>query len=474
MKKRIILLILLLLTLSTSLHAEGEEEGFIGDEETELALSEEWEEFDVAAFEEIEEEKLIAAAANIGPNAAGSGAEGGAGPQDEDFVDPRVLRDFIESKGLINCRQKEGTLTIAGDVRARWMDTYEEVNGVRQRGDGTFFEMNTFKSEVNLFLDYVAPRAWISTKLRWSVFDGVDGGTATKTDLERAFIGFDIYNQKEEDFYIELGRSKLDYLYESKVQFSSFYDGIHIFYTCCWPTVGTFTIHGGPFIVDSYSNHYAWVIETFITRWRGTGFGFKYSFIDWHRGAPTLNYGNRDNPAPPQTVTIRNNPRYRFMVSQMLIGYERKMDFLGCKTFYGYGAVLVNHDAQRTQTTNWKKLNGAWYVGFTLGKLCKACDWSLDINYQSVQAQAVPEFDLAGFGHGDVLGNLLSDAILLGLAPGNARGFTNYKGWQLNFLYALTDSLSLRAKAEWSTPRNKSVGGRFFYKNFEMAVIFAF
>ena len=421
-----------------------------------------------------EEEELIAAAPeNLGPTASGYLSDGDFGPEDEDFVDPRVLRDFVESRGLIQCRQKEGALTIAGDVRARWISTGEMLNGIKQRGTGTGTAQNRFKSEVNLFLDYVAPGSWVTTKVKWVNFDGKDGGSETRIEMERAFIGYDIYLEGEEDFYIEIGRSNLDYMFESRVEFGSLFDGIHLFYTNCWPGVGQFTIHGGPFIVDSFTNHYAWIIEAFVTKWRGTGWSFKYSLADWYKHSHTKNYGNL-GPAISGKSLIMSNPRYRFLVSQMLIGYERKIDVLGCKALFLYGAALVNHDAKRTPQTQWKKLNGAWYIGFTLGKLCKACDWSIDINYQSVQAQAVPEFDLSGIGHGNAVGGLLSDAILIGLPASAVRLFTNYKGWEANALYAMTDTLSLRAKAQYAVPRNKSVGGDFRYKCFEMSVIYAF
>ncbi len=426
---------------------------------------------DDESLAEIDTEALIAAVDNLGPTASGFLSEGDFGPEDDQFIDPHVLRDFIESKGLIECRKKTGLLTIAGDVRARWVTAGEQVNGSKQRGGGTSIANDRYKSEVNLFLDYVAPRSWVSTKLKWVNFDGKDGGTATRVEMDRAFIGYDIYKEGKEDFYIEVGRSSLGFIFDSRVEFTATFDGIHIFYTRCWPTVGDFVIHGGPFIVDSFTNHYAWIVETGIIDWKGTGLGFKYSIVDWHRGAPTLDYGNLKDSGKN---TVRNNPRYQFIVSQMLFGYQRKIDFIGCKTLYIYGAVLANHDAKRRPQTNWKKLNGAWYAGFTLGKLCKACDWSLDIIYQSVQAQSVPEFDLAGIGHGNAANTLLSDAILQGFGADNARGFTNFKGWGVNFLYAMTDNLSLRAQAQYTTPLNKDVGGDFRYKGFEMSAIYAF
>lgn len=406
-------------------------------------------------------------------------AEKNLGPEEEDEVDPRVLRDFIESRGLIECRQKCGKLVIAGDVRARWTATGEKVEDpdpthhtfIKKRGWKTGIPVNRFRSEINLFLDYETKDSWVSTKLKWSVIDGRDGGSETKSDIDRAFIGYDIYNKDELDFYIEIGRSKLDFIFDSRVEFSSFFDGIHLYYTDVWPNIGTVVIHGGPFVVDSLTNHYAWVAEAFVTKWMGTGFTFKYSIIDWHHNHETAYFGKESKL---KGKFFRNNPRYKFIVSQMLFGYERKIDFLGCKTLYTYAAVLANHDPKRTRSTRNKKLNGAWYAGFTLGKLCKAYDWSLDINYQSVQALAVPEFDLSGIGHGNGDGTFIYDAGLLGLSPFLARGFTNYKGWQISLLYAVTDTLSFRSKAEWSTPRNKSVGGDFFYKNFEMSVIYAF
>jgi len=425
------------------------------------------------AFVEEAESQLLAAVDNLGPGSQGFVSEGdiAPGPDGDAMLDPRVLRDFIESRGLIQCRQKEGTLTIAGDVRARWTVQGESLNGVKQRGSGTNTALDTFRSELNLFLDYTTPKAWVTNKLRWLNYDGFDGGTATKTEMDRAFIGYDIYQCGETDTYIELGRTRLDYLFESRVEFSTFFDGIHLFFTKDFPSIGAFTLHGGPFLIDSYTNHYGWVIETFINRWMGTGFSFKYSIIDWNRSEPTLNYGNLKDSGD---VAIENNPRYAFLVSQMLFGYERKLSFAHCKTMYAYAAVLCNSNARRTATTNWKKLNNAWYAGVTLGKLCKACDWSIDINYQSVQAQAVPEFDLAGIGHGNAANQLLSDAIILGLAADGAIGFTNYKGWEASLLYAMTDTLSLRAKAAHTVPRNAEIGGDFNYKVFDMSVIFAF
>lgn len=411
---------------------------------------------------DVEDEKLLAAIdKDVLPD--------GFGRADEDFIDPRVLRDFIESRSLIECRQKEGKLTIAGDVRARWIAQGEKYNHLKQRGTGTAHPINVFKSEVNLFFDYTAPRAWVTTKLKWAAVDGKDGGSLTKVEMDRAFIGYDIYECKKEDFYIEIGRSKFDYMYESRVEFSSIYDGIHLYYTDFYPTIGTFTIHGGPFIIDSETNHYGWIAEAGVKQLGGSFFSFKYNITDWYRHARTFNFGNVKDD-----LLIEDNPRYRFLVSQMLFGYEKPLDLPGCNTLYIYAAVLANHLAKKNRTTDFTYANKAWYAGFTLGKLCKACDWSIDVNYQYVQAQSIPEFDVSGIGNGNAPGVFLSDAINDHLEAFRGRGFTNYTGLECNALYALTDSLSLRAKGAFSVPINSHIGQSYFYKVFEMAVIYAF
>ncbi len=404
-------------------------------------------------------------------------ARGGFGPEDDEFVDPKVLRDFIESRGLINCRQKCGTLTIAGDVRARWILATERFDN-----DVVFFkdkrgftdQSNTlFKSEFNLFLDYVTDNSWVTTKLKWAVIDGVDPPQTIKTELDRAFIGYDVYNCCAEDFYVELGRTKLDYMFESRIEFSTFFNGIHFYYTNEYP-VGTLTLHGGPFVVDAFNDHYAYVAELGMKDVLVDGFSFRYSIIDWFRFARTTNFGNFQVGGLQNKRVIENNPRYRFLVSQMLLGYETNIDFYGCKVLYLYAAALANHLAKRSPTTDFSYANKAWYVGFTLGKLCKGGDWSIDANYQYCQAQAVPEFDLSGIGHGNATNSLFSDALIDGLPPGEAKGFTNYRGFQLTALYALSDTFSFRVKAEWTRPINANLGGDFRYKAFEMSAIYAF
>ena len=252
---------------------------------------------------------LIAANNNLGPSATNFQEISEIGPREEDRVDPRVLRDFIESRGLIACRQKCGSLTIAGDARAKWTAAGEKgrlvtidkgvlqpyQDNIKMRGTGSDTALNRFRSEFNLLMDYADSRSWVTTRVKFNTFCGVDGGSETKLELDRAFPGYDLYScGDDEDFYIEVGRTGLDNVFDSRVEFGSKFDGIHLFYTNYYEGVGTFTLHGGPFIVDAFTNHYAWVVETSVEDWCDTGFAVKYSLIDWSRFARTKYRGEFD------------------------------------------------------------------------------------------------------------------------------------------------------------------------------------
>src|SRR5436305_12005135 len=87
----------------------------------------------------------IAAVDNLGVQ--GFVSEGEFGREHDEQIDPKVLRDFVEGRGLIACRQKCGQLTIAGDVRARWTASGEKLKGIKQRGAGTNTAIHRFRGE---------------------------------------------------------------------------------------------------------------------------------------------------------------------------------------------------------------------------------------------------------------------------------------------------------------------------------------
>jgi hypothetical protein len=190
----------------------------------------------------------------------------------------------------------------------------------------------------------------------------------------------------------------------------------------------------------------------------------KYSIIDWYKP-----YANE-----------LNDLRYKFLVSQFLTVYQFYPEWIGKKLIKFYAAGLCNHLAGGVEQTNWKKQNYAWYAGLSIGLVKKQHDWAIDANYQWVQAQAIPEFDASGIGHGNAAnvgfytnnsdGNPESGATTRATAVGS----TNYKGFEIEALYAFTDNLTVLQNFKYSVPLNKNIGPEIVYKQYEMEFIYAF
>ena len=95
----------------------------------------------------------------------------------------------------------------------------------------------------------------------------------------------------------------------------------------------------------------------------------------------------------------------------------------------------------------------------------KEGDWSVEIQYQYVQAQAIPEGDVSGIGRGNVLDESFTTC--------SRRGEGNYKGWRFESLYAITDNLIIDTIYEFSNAANKQIGGPHEYEKFEVETIYA-
>ena len=96
----------------------------------------------------------------------------------------------------------------------------------------------------------------------------------------------------------------------------------------------------------------------------------------------------------------------------------------------------------------------------------KEGDWALEIQYQVVQAQAMPDDDAGGICRGNILDESFTTC--------SRRGNTNYKGWKFEGLYAFTDNLTLDTIIEWSKAEDSRIGGTHTYSKFEMEAIYAF
>ena len=133
-----------------------------------------------------------------------------------------------------------------------------------------------------------------------------------------------------------------------------------------------------------------------------------------------------------------------------------------------YGAFLINHDVHKGRDGGHHnhRQNLGWYAGFCLGEVVGEGDWAIDIRYEVVQLNCMPDNDVSGIGRGNTLDESVTSRA--------HRGNTNYKGYRLEGLYAITDNLSIDSILQWSRAYKNSIGGKHHFSEFRVEAIYAF
>ncbi len=383
--------------------------------------------------------------------------------------DIQALREWINTKRQVTVKEKGGALAISGEVRTEMQAAYEKVDGKSQRGGNTPLDLphETFDVEVNVMLDYRADKAWASVKLEFDNNAGIFGGTLNRLKLERAYFGIRLIDWSSLILDAELGRRRINAFVDTKVEGDSFFDGIFLKYDQGFETIADFYVHAGTFVIDERRYHYGYLAELGLLDIADSGFYTKYLFIDWD----TKHYKRTK-----EGKSI-NNRRFDFAVSQLLFGYKflpKKFQ----KIVVLYIAGLLNHAARRLAITDKKLANWGAYTGFSIGELKKQGDWSLDINYQLLAAQVVPDFDEAGVGLGNAANAGFYTHNVNGTGGNTTRatasGNTNFRGYNITLEYLLTNNLVLFQSWSQSVTLDSDIGPFRHYKQYELEFNYAF
>ena len=421
----------------------------------------------------------------------------------------------IQEKGIA-LYEKKWTKDVDGDGKKleHKKRLYEDYRAFRG-GDhvdnkGTPISVNDFDIEFNLKIKYTYENAWAKAHIQFDNPAGIKGrndcfkeesvlnkegskvegkiardnrfcikgsGDAIGVNLKRAFIGYNAYADGAHRLDIEVGRQKLDDIFDSEVQFTSRFDGILLRYAGAVEEKFDWYITTGGFVIDERVNHFGFATEIGFLDIYETGIDLKYSFIDWKK-----NGTNRCHVHNP----LGNN----FTNSQISLTYTFSKCFFEKEVpFEFYTGFLVNHAAKKKVFTHRKKKNLAWYAGLYIGNVDKKGDWAFDVEYVVVQAQAVSEFDVGSIGRGNIndedLVDILRESYNTDRHPNHVptsglhgyfprRGNTNFIGWRFEFLYGITDNLSVDFVYEFSNEEDRSIGGPHRYNDFEVEAIFAF
>lgn len=382
-----------------------------------------------------------------------------------DARDLESLREWINTKRQVTVKEKGGSLAISGEVRSEMQAAYETSNGVPQRGarSVTGIPHETFDIEANLMLDYRTNRTWATTKLKFDNDAGIFNGSFNKIKLERAFWGARLIEKETLVFDAEVGRRRLNSFVDTKVQGDSYFDGILLRYDQSFDKIADFYIHAGTMVIDERARQFGYVGEVGLLDIANTGFYTKYLFIDWDTKDFTGN-------------SIRKH-RFAFITSQLLLGYKFIPQKLNKLVILYLGGVY-NHAARKLAISDHKRANAGGYIGFTIGELKKKGDWSLDTQYQLVQAQAIPEFDSAGLGLGNAAGLGFYTANINGTGGANTRataaGSTNFRGYNITLEYLLTNNLILFQSWTQTHSLDDHIGPTRRFKVYEMEFNYAF
>ena len=413
---------------------------------------------------------------------------------DPDSKDMDALRRWLRDKRFVTMKEIGGDLSISGEVRTEFQATNERKNGIQQRSNTNLAflkPMYAWDVEVNVMMDYRTDRTWAAVKLEFDNDMGIRSGTTNRIRLEKAYLGGRIIPGDTFIVDAEIGRRNLFNVFDSKVQFSSLYDGALLRFNKAFDSLGDYYFNVGPFLVDDITNHYGYVGEMGALGIGNTGMNLKYSIINWYRP------GGEDEKGNTAYQTALTNQRYRFLVSQLLAYYQFYPQWIGKRLIKIYAAGLMNHFALTSKIVNrhpvgmqsvvipteiiptgGEKANIAWYAGVSIGVVKKAGDWAVDANYQWVQAQAYPDFDNLGIGRGNAANvgfyTLNADGSGGGTTQATAVGNTNFKGFEIEALYAITNNLVVQQNFRYSNTLNLNIGPNEKYRQYELEFIYAF
>lgn len=406
--------------------------------------------------------------------------------RDRDF---EAVQEYVNSKRTLVFFDKEPCLTLLGNVTFNSISRTEKQDGRDLRGiikpDGTHVPHNDFDIELNLKAKYKTERTWAQARLQFHNPFGIElshktckedpqglqgGGTCDDIALREAFFGFHVLHDCPEEHYFDiiLGRKRIYQEFESRIEFNSRLDGIVFHAGKKFQPHWEAYCKTALFVVDERANHYAYVAEIGTYDFFETKFDLKYSFIDWKKRGL-----NRCNARDPIGTRFKNSHwLVRFNINPEYLLWEKRGKL--------YAGFMYNHAAKKIRdlrrpngdpffpnVSGNTKQNRGWYAGFVMGdeNMNEPGDWAFDCNYQYVEAQAVSDFDARGIGRGNVNRETFT---------ANGRGKTNYKGFLVELVWAVTNCVSMDLLFESTHEIDKRLGGSHSFSQLGLDVVYQF
>jgi len=412
--------------------------------------------------------------------------------------DVPIVQEITESKRTIPLDEKGQGLRLSGDIRADWQYRAERLNTYNFRGHGATdnngvpIPTQDFGVRFNFRADYKCKDFYAVAQVEWDDFCGIflknspcdtdcqkpqlfGTGTCDYLCLKRMYIGGVLWKSDcGQKVWVDIGRKSLYFNFDSRIQFKARVDGVFSEYSHKYAEYedkrsSEFAIRGAYFLVDQKSNQFAWVYEARLYNIINSGFDVKYSMIDW-------------NQKGKNACGINQPLGWQYLISQVTLDYNFKQKVFG-KKLNIYSAALMNHlakpfdfiitpeIAERLAFLGIKageyhigSANIGAYLGFIIGEVSDAGDFSFDCNFQYVQARAVPDCDTRGIGTGNFRKENFAE---------DRRGNGNYQGIHAEFLYAITKNFQVDIQTDFSWAIERTFG-KHNYRKVEIEFIHSF
>lgn len=366
---------------------------------------------------------------------------------------PEQIDKWMER--LLEDTESTGELSIDAEVTAKWKNVHEQLNGIKQVGidSASGRANNQYGIQANLLFDYSKDKTWAQIKLEFDNSAGRNTGSVDAIALKRANMGYHILQDAPVFIDVLVGRAQMSDLYYSEVEFDGVSDGVTLTLRSDIEGFTDFVTKGGIYLYDAKTSHAFWVVDVGFYNFANTGLYFEYNLIDWSKDSRSGYQGAPNN---------------RFLISQANVGWNSNPDLIPIpvKVFSGF---LWNHRAYKGHYTHYQTENFAFYAGLQMGKVKKQYDWAFKAQWQSVQAEAIPDFDVSGIGRGNAIKGALYSNNNGPLRTGN----TNYQGFEISGIFALTDNISLKPKFQRSVALNTSIN-TFSYTRFGVDALYTY
>lgn len=388
----------------------------------------------------------------------------------DDLSDARNLKEFrqvVEKQRNVSVFEKGGSLLIGGDVAFDGAFTREKRDGKNVNGksgvavhgqDRLDFPEADYKVKMSLSMKYTDDKSFADILLKADHHAGLDTQnyststipyeygdlkpTKSGIKVEKAYFGTQLLGDDFQSFSVELGRQRYYDLFTSRITYMQRLEGLAFKYKNTFEGFGRFHATAASSVIANRANHYSFAGELGLDQLMDSPFGLNYSLYKINKEGTYSDGSTSSGGAPTSAATTYRyyDKAFNYMVSHVSAHYKANMNFMMGTPLKLYAGYAYNHLAKKRTEFGNKEKPHAWYAGITLGEVKLPGQGTLDLIYQHIQAESVPEFDNVGGYYGMNQTNIPSV-----VTP--TAGFTNFQGICLQGGYLATKEILLSAKA---------------------------